>query len=410
MNRVVVTGMGAITPVGADVATTFAALLAGESAIRPLDAPWAAAGSTLLWAPVTVDVESHFPKLRRMTLDRVSQLALLAVQQAVAQSAIAWDAAASERCGIFWGTGMGGATSLEAAYNDLLVAHAARLRPSTIVMVMNNAAAGQIGIEYGIHGPSFTYSSACSSSLVALGEAFRAVRSGYVESAIVGGAEALLTEGVIKAWSSLQTLARPDPAQPSTSCRPFAADRTGFVLGEGAAALILESEASARARGATILAAITGYGNTTDASHITQPDAAGQARAMKLALADAGLDPGEIGYLNAHGTGTKVGDLSETHAIKAIFGSHARALPVSATKALHGHLMGATGAVEMVVALAALRSGTLPPTAHLRSPDPECDLDYIAEGARQAPGIAHVMSNSFGFGGSNAVVVASSAA
>jgi 3-oxoacyl-[acyl-carrier-protein] synthase II len=271
---------------------------------------------------------------------------------------------------------------------------------------MNNAAAGQIAIEFGIRGPSCTYSSACSSSAVAIGEAFRAIRFGVVETAIAGGAEALLTQGVIKAWESLQTLAKADAGHPETSCRPFALDRSGFVLGEGAAALILESEQSANSRGAKILAEIAGYGNTTDGINIAQPDVSGQARAMNHALAEAGVLPEQVDYLNAHGTGTKVGDLSETSAIKQVFGKYAWRLPISATKAVHGHLMGATGAVEMVATLEALRTRIAPPTAHLFHPDPDCDLDYVSSGARELPRIDVAMSNSFGFGGSNAVLVA----
>jgi 3-oxoacyl-[acyl-carrier-protein] synthase II len=288
----------------------------------------------------------------------------------------------------------------------VLVNRAARLKPSTIVMVMNNAATGQIGIEYGIRGPSYTFSSACSSSTVAIGEAFRAIRFGLIKTAVAGGGEALLTQGVIKAWESLQTLAKVDPHHPETSCRPFSADRTGFVLGEGAAALILEDEQAARQRGANILAEIVGYGNTTDAGHIAQPDQGGQARAIKAALTEAGMAPQQIDHINAHGTGTKVGDLSETNAIKQVFGGYARSVPISATKALHGHLMGATGALEMIAAIEAMRSRIVPPTAHLNSPDPECDLDYVSEGARSLRKLDTVMSNSFGFGGNNAVVIA----
>jgi 3-oxoacyl-[acyl-carrier-protein] synthase II len=300
---------------------------------------------------------------------------------------------------------MGGAGTLEAAYHDLLVAHAARLKPSTIVSVMTNAATGQIGIEFGVHGPSCTYSSACSSSAVAIGEAYRAIRFGLVGRAIAGGSEALLTEGVIKAWESLGTLARLDAHAPETSIRPFAADRSGFLLAEGAAALVLEEESAARARGATILAEIVGYGNSTDARHITQPDADGQARAMRQALAEAGLAAAQIDHINAHGTGTKVGDVSETRAIRQVFGDHAKRIPISATKALHGHLMGATGALELIATILALRARVAPPTAHLVLPDPECDLDYVADGARAMPAAQAAMSNSFGFGGNNAVLV-----
>jgi 3-oxoacyl-[acyl-carrier-protein] synthase II len=394
--------MGVVSPVGDNVPAFYSALLASQSGIGFHQFSWGHA----LAAPVRQDIDAAFPKLKRVSLDRVAQLALLAVRQAVTQASIQFSPATSENTGIYWGTGMGGANTLENSYRELFINHASRLRPVTIVATMNNAATGQIGIECGIRGPSYTYSSACSSSAVAIGEAYRAIRFGLVRTAVAGGAEAMLTEGVIRAWESLQTLATPDADRPETSCRPFAADRSGFVLGEGAGALILEEMESALARGATILAEIIGYGNTTDASHITQPDAGGQARAMSLAIAEAGLAVTAVQYINAHGTGTKVGDISETRAIKQVFGEAAYAVPISATKALHGHLMGATGAVEFVATLEALRTRSLPPTAHVFQSDPDCDLDYIVEGMRALPELDVVMSNSFGFGGNNVALVA----
>lgn len=406
MRRVVVTGMGTIAPLGQDTRSFFEALIEGRSGIREFHPPWADAQYHQVIASVLLDLSHHFTKLRLIALDRVAQLALLATRQAVAQSGIDFSHESGESAGIYWGTGMGGASTIESSMVELLVKHATRLKPSTIVMVMNNAATGQIGIEFGIRGPSYTFSSACSSSAVAIGEAYRAIRFGLVNAAVAGGSEAMLTQGVMKAWESLQTLAKVDPERPETSCRPFAADRSGFVLGEGAAALILEDEETARRRGADILAEIVGYGNTTDASHIAQPDHLGQARAMKLALAEAGIDPQKIEHINAHGTGTKVGDISETHAIKEVFGEFAHHIPISATKALHGHLMGATGAVEMIAALEAMRCRTVPATAHCYHPDAECDLDYVSEGARNLGKLDVVMSNSFGFGGNNAVIVA----
>ncbi len=404
--RVVVTGVGALTPMGEGADALVTGLETGRSAVRFLDVPWSGRLNSALAAPVLTPVESRFTKLRRLTLDRVAQLALLAGQEAIAQSGLELSGAAGLTCGLFWGTGMGGATTLEQAYQESLLDASARPRPTTIVAFMANGSTGQLGIEHQIRGPSFTYSSACSSSAVAIGEAFLAVRHGRVKTALAGGSEALLTLGVMKAWESLHTLAKPDDQDPSTSCRPFARDRSGFVLGEGAAAIVLESEASARERGATILAELVGYGNTTDAGHITQPDAGGQARAIQEALTMAGVRPDQVNAINAHGTGTLVGDVVETRAIKAVFGENASRIPISATKALHGHLMGASGAVELVVCLGALRRGIVPPTAHCFHPDPECDLDYVIEGARAVPNLDVMMSNSFGFGGNNAVLVA----
>ena len=436
MKRVVVTGIGVVSPLGNAPGPFFDSLINARCGIGRIDAPWAASLATPYAGVARCDFEAHFPKLKRSSLDPVSMLALLAARQAAAQAGVdamlRTDEAASENAGVYWGTGMGGAHSLETAYHEMLVTRAARLRPATIVMVMHNAATGQIGIDLNLRGPSATYSSACSSSAVAIGEAYRAIRFGLVNTAIAGGSEALLTEGVVKAWESLGTLARlradkptesgapastsydsafssRDPVfssrDPATACRPFAADRSGFLLGEGAAALVLEERDAARARGAEILGEIIGFGNTTDAGHITQPDAHGQARAMRAALAEAQLAPDQIDHINAHGTGTKVGDVTETRAIHDVFGSHAARIPVSATKALHGHLMGATGALELIAALLALRHRTAPPTAHLWHPDPECDLDYVPLTARALPQARVAMSNSFGFGGNNAVLV-----
>ena len=422
MKRVVVTGLGVISPLGNTPGTLFDSLIQARCGIGRIDAPWAASLATPYAGIASCDLEAHFPKIKRSSLDRVTMLALLAARQAAAHAGIAAalsaDQAASEQTGLYWSTGMGGAHTLEAAYQELLVTRAPRLRPATIVMVMNNAATGQIGIDLSIRGPSYTYSSACSSSAVAIGEAFRAIRFGLVKTAIAGGSEALLTEGVVRAWESLGTLARLREDQQAqagqaavssrdaaTACRPFAADRSGFLLGEGAAALVLEERDAAHARGAQILGEIIGFGNTTDAGHITQPDPRGQARAMRAALMEAQLAPDQIDHLNAHGTGTKVGDAAETGAIHAVFGSHAPRIAVSATKALHGHLMGATGALECIATLLALRERVAPPTAHLWHPDPECDLDYVPLTARALPQARNAMSNSFGFGGNNAVLV-----
>ncbi len=402
MKRVVVTGLGVISPLGCDHDSFFSALCDARSGIRKLETSWP--GLTYAGL-VDVDLDAHFPKIKRVGLDRVAMLGLLAARQAHAGSGFEIEGAAAATTGLYWGTGMGGAATLEGAYLELLVKQAPRLKPSTIVAVMTNATTGQIGIDLSILGPSCTYSSACSSSAVAIGEAFRAIRYGQVSAALAGGAEALLTEGVIKAWESLGTLARPDPDRPETSCRPFAADRSGFLLAEGAAALMLEEEGSARARGAPILAELVGYGNSTDASHITQPDAQGQARAMRAALAEAGINQQDVDHINAHGTGTRTGDVVETRAIRAVFGDYAPRIPISATKALHGHLMGATGALEFIATVEALRQGTAPPTAHLWTADPECDLDYVPLAARKLARADVAMSNSFGFGGNNAVLV-----
>jgi len=269
---------------------------------------------------------------------------------------------------------------------------------------MNNAAAGQISIAHGFRGPLLNVSSACSSSASAIGEAYRAIRYGHADVILAGGSESLITLGNLRAWDAMHALAHADGIDASRSCKPFSANRTGLVLGEGAAALVLERSDWAVRRGARIYGEIAGYGNAADASNISKPDADGQVRAMRLALADAELVPDQIDYVNAHGTATPVGDVVETNALKQVFGCRGRPL-VSSTKALHGHLMGASGAVEMVASLMALSQGIVPPTANLDERDPLCDLDYVPNEARRLE-LRAVMSNSFGFGGMNSVLVA----
>ncbi|MEO6877449.1 MAG: beta-ketoacyl-[acyl-carrier-protein] synthase family protein, partial [Gemmatimonadaceae bacterium] len=279
------------------------------------------------------------------------------------------------------------------------------IRPTSVVMGMNNGAAAHVSIANGLRGPLLNVSTACSSSASGIGEAFRAIQAGHADVIIAGGSEALITFGNLRAWDAMGALAHADPIDGRRSCKPFALDRTGLVLGEGAGALVLERSDRATRRGARIYAELVGYGNASDAVGISKPDANGQVRAIRAALADAQLAPDAIGYISAHGTATKVGDAVETAAIKEVFGSHAATVCVSSTKAVHGHLMGATGAVELIACVMALDAGIVPPTAHLDRPDPALDLDYVPNEARRI-GLRAVMSNSFGFGGMNAVLVA----
>lgn len=301
---------------------------------------------------------------------------------------------------------MGGAGTVEQGYQRLFVDGHQRVRPMSVVASMSNAAAAHIGLHLGWHGTNLTISNACASSAQAIGEAFRHIRHGYADRAIAGGSEALLTYGVVAAWEALRVLAPLDATSPERSCRPFSSDRSGLVLGEAGAALVLESYDAARARGAVILAELAGYGASNDALHLTQPDPAGQHLAIEQALATAGLNANDIGYINAHAAGTLHGDRAETAAIKRAFGEHARALLVSSTKAVHGHALGAAGALEFVLAVQALTCGAVPPTAFLAHADVECDLDYVAQQARDAVPLKAVMSNSFAFGGSNASLIA----
>jgi 3-oxoacyl-[acyl-carrier-protein] synthase II len=272
-------------------------------------------------------------------------------------------------------------------------------------MAMQNAPAAWIALEHGFTGPNLTFSTACSSSAVAIGEAWSRIRQGEVDIILAGGAEAPLTLGVLKAWESLRTVATMDANNPESSCKPFSKNRSGLVLGEGAAVIVLEAWEHAVARGAQIHAELIGYGLCTDTGHITRPSSEGQARAMHLAIASAGIEVTDIGYINAHGTGTVANDAVETAAIKQVFGPAAYEIPISSTKSTHGHLLGAAGALELMASILALQSRTAPPTMHLHEPDQECDLDYVPNEARKNLDIAVAMSNSFAFGGTNAVLI-----
>ncbi len=339
-------------------------------------------------------------------LDRVSQFALGACADAIADAQLVIGDEDADAIGVAIGTGMGGAQSTDDGYQKVYEQHSDRVPPFSVLLAMNNAAASWIGIEHGLRGPNLTYSTACSSSSVAIGEGARRIAHGEAQAMIVGGTEAPLTFGTLMAWEALKTLAQEDASDPAASCKPFARDRTGLVLGEGAAILVLEDAEHARLRGARVHAEVAGYGLATDTEHITRPSVRGQARAMARALDSAGLAPADIGYINAHGTGTQANDAVETAAIKEVFGDAAGRCPISSTKSMHGHLLGAAGALEFIIAILALQRGIVPPTAHLRVRDPECDLDYVAEGARRIDAPAAVMSNSFAFGGTNAVLIA----
>lgn len=406
MRRVAVTGIGIVSPLGNDRETFFANLTAGQSGIGRLDQAFCERLLAPIAAPAQFIGEDYFPAPKLRMLDRVSQFALHAANQAIADAGIAFDAEDKQRIGVFLGTGMGGSHTTDDGYHTIYGERSDRVKPFSVLMAMNNAAAAWIGIEHGITGPNLTFSTACSSSAVAIGEAWRRIVSGEVDLMIAGGSEAPLTFGTLKAWEALRTLATEDPADPSASCKPFSKDRSGLVLGEGAAIVVLEEWERAVARGASIHAEVVGYGLGTDAAHITRPTVEGQAQAMQLALASAGLPPTAIGYINAHGTGTLANDAVETAAIKEVFGQYAYGIPVSSTKSMHGHLLGAAGALEFVVSILALQTRTIPPTMHLQMADPECDLDYVPLRARKEPALHAVMSNSFAFGGTNAVLIA----
>jgi 3-oxoacyl-[acyl-carrier-protein] synthase II len=404
MKRVVITGMGVISPLGNTCDDFFSSLSAGRSGIRRLPADFAGRLSIRIAALVDFKAEDHFSRKEARTIDRANQFALVAASQAWKDSGMQLTEEEKRRSGVYLGTGMGGANTLESSYEQLYGQKVRRLHPLTVVMIMNNAAASGISMERGLKGPCLTFSVACSSSSVAIGEAFRLIKHGYADVMLAGGMESSLTCGHLMSWESLGTLAL-EAEDPATSCRPFSKDRTGFVLGEGAAVVVLESLKRAASRGAHIYGEVVGYGSTADAEHITKPSMEGQSRAIETALEEARMGPDRIDYINAHGTATKANDIVETQAIKQVFGPRAYAVPISSTKSMHGHLLGAAGAVELVASILALQHRIIPPTATLAVPDPDCDLDYVPGKARTGVDLKAVMSNSFAFGGTNAVLI-----
>lgn len=404
--RVAVTGLGILSPLGNDIGAVIGGLVAGRSGIRKLGLPRCERLRSPIGAPVEFDGAAHFDAVKLRMLDRVSQLALAAARQAIVDARIEFKAELAERCGVSVGTGMGGVGTTDEAYYELYAGNAERVQPFNIIGAMCNAPAAWIGIDYGLSGANLTYSTACSSSAVALGEAARLIQGGDVDVMVAGGSEAPLTFGVLRAWEAMRTLATVDPQNPSASCRPFSRNRTGLVVGEGAAFVVLEEWEHAVARDAHIHAELSGYGLTSDVGHITRPSVGGQASAMRAALRSAGLGAGQIDYINAHGTATSQNDTVETAAIKDVFGERSYTIPVSSTKSTHGHLLGAAGALEFVISVACMARGILPPTMHLDLADPACDLDYVAGGARSGVTIRAAMSNSFAFGGTNAVLIA----
>jgi nodulation protein E len=400
-HRVAITGLGCIAAPGNDVASFWSALKEGRPAIGPV----AAVPHDKLNIRVAAEVKGfdparHFDERKLMLLDRFSQFTLIAAREAVAQAGLDFKAGLGRETAAIIGTGAGGMNTIEVAYARLHGANgngaSARQIPLTIPRLMVSAAASHVTMEFGITGPSFAVSSACSSANHAIGEAFWMVRTGRARAAVTGGSEACITLGTMKAWEALRVMA-PD------TCRPFSGGRKGMVLGEGGAVAVLERLDDAKARGADILAEIAGFGMTADAGDIVQPSEVGASDAMNLALKDGGLNPGDVGYVNAHGTGTLANDVTETKAIKRSFGAHASKLMVTSTKSMHGHTLGAAGAVELVAAVMALKDGVVPPTANYQRPDPACDLDYVPNAARPAR-VAAALSNSFAFGGLNAVL------
>lgn len=402
LRRVVVTGLGAVSPFGLGVDKLWAGLKAGESAIRPIelfdvsDFPVKFAGEVKDYTGL-----DHFEKKQLRHLDRVTQFALLCADEAIKDSGIDLDAADRTRIGAIVGSGIGGLDTTEKQVLTLHNRGVRRVSPFLVPMMMINASSGEVAIRHGLKGPNFCVSSACASGNHALGLAMQMIRYGMADAVLAGGSEAALTPIGLAGFCAARALSKRNE-EPTKASRPFDKDRDGFVFGEGGALLFLESLEHAQARGAKIYAEFTGFSNTDDAGHITAPseDGEGARRAIQGALEDAKLEPTAIDYVNAHGTSTSLNDVMETRAIKDVFGEHAYKLAVSSTKSMIGHLLGASASVEAVIMAKAIQEGIAPPTINHDEPDPECDLDYVPNQAREME-IKHAISNSFGFGGHN---------
>ena len=402
MNRVVITGIGVVSPVGCTLGEFWPALVEGRSAIGPFSVSRSERLTTRIAAQVSqFDPALFFEPKQGALMDRFAQFAVVAARAAVQDSGLTISDHLALETATVIGSASGGQTTMDDAYFRLYSENASRLHPLTVPRLMTSAAASQVAMDLGLKGPAFCTSTACAAGTHAIGMAFHLVRSGQATIAVAGGAEACLTAGTIKAWESLRVLSQ-------DTCRPFSRTRSGLVLGEGAAVLLLEDRAQALARGARVYAEILGFGMTADAYDITASDPDGAARAMRAALRDARKNPGDVDYVNAHGTATAQNDRSETTALRAVFGQEARRIAVSSSKAVLGHGLGAAGALEMAVTALAIHRQTIPPTANFQEADPDCDLDVVPNVARQAD-INVAMSNSFAFGGLNAVLVASRA-
>jgi nodulation protein E len=391
MRRVAVTGIGVVSALGNDTASFWKALSAGVSGIRPLRGLPGPLRFVNGAQAVDYEVSRHFGDKEATLLDRAAQFALVAAREAVHDAGVVFQ---PERSAVVTGCSVGGQNSMDEGFVDLYQKGLPRVNPLMIPRVMGNAGASHITMEMGITGPAYTVSTACASSTHAIGQAFWMIRNGLVDAALTGGHEAVFSWGFLKAWEAMRVVS-PD------TCRPFSKDRRGMILGEGGAMLVLEEMEAARARGARIYAEVAGFGMSADAHHITAPSPEGAARAMMAAMRDGGVAPEEVGYINAHGTGTTANDATECQAIRLALGSPEAA--VSSTKSMHGHALGAAGALEAVATVLALHEGVLPPTANFTEPDPDCDLDIITGCARERRAGA-ALSNSFAFGGLNAVL------
>lgn len=400
--RVVITGHGAISALGMTAAENRASLREGRCAIGPLEFKDVERLSIAIGGQIRgYRPEDHFGRQELSLYDPFTQFALLAAREAVAEAGLVFEGAAGERAGVVLGTAGGGLQTQDENYRQVYEEGKNRVHPFVVPRLMNNAAASHISMVHGLKGPTYTVASACASSNHAMGQALALIRAGQAEAVLTGGSESMLCFGGIKAWEGLRVMSK-------DGCRPFCATRNGMVQGEGAAIFVFEEYEHARARGARILAEVAGFAMTSDAGDIVMPNQEGAERAMRGALRDAGLPAEAIGYINAHGTGTTANDRTECAAVRGVFGAHADRLMISSTKSMHGHLIGGTGAVELVACLMALDEGVIAPTVGWREADPDCDLDVVPNVARQAK-VSAVMSNAFAFGGLNAVLILTAA-
>ena len=397
MKRVVITGMGTINALGQDVPSTMAAMAQGRCGIGPLDIRDVDRLQIQIGGQVRgYDETAHFNRQQIVLYDRFTQFTLMAAREAIGQSGLTFQGALAAASGVVLGTAGGGVNTWDENYRSVYEEGKNRVHPFVVPKLMNNAAASHVSMEYNVKGPAFSVSTACASSNHAMGLAFQMIRSGMCTAMITGGSEAMLCFGGIKAWEGLRVMSR-------DACRPFSATRNGMVQGEGAGVFVFEDYDHARSRGAEILCEVAGFSMTSDAADIVMPSKQGAARAIAGALADAGIEKEKVGYINAHGTGTAANDKTECAAVADVFGTHADRLMISSTKSMHGHLIGGTGAVELLACIMALRDGIIAPTIGYEEPDPECALDVVPNEARQAH-VDVVLSNAFAFGGLNAVL------
>ncbi len=397
MKRVVITGAGTINPLGHSVPETFAAMKAGTCGIAELDIRDVERLSIRIGGQVkNYEPDSHFNRQQLALYDRFTQFTLLAAREAVGQSGLEFSGQLANLSGVVLGTSGGGLNTQDENYRAVYEEGKNRVHPFIVPKLMNNAAASHVSMEWNLRGPSFTVATACASSNHAMGQAFWLVRNGVADVMVTGGSESMLCFGGVKAWEGLRVMSK-------DTCRPFSANRSGMVQGEGAGVFVFEELEHARARGAEILAEVLGFSMTADASDIVMPSKHGASRAIQGALRDARLNPSDVGYINAHGTGTAANDKTECAAVSDVFGAHADRLMISSTKSMHGHLIGGTGAVELLACIMALRDGVIAPTVGYEEPDPECALDVVPNEAREAK-VDAVLSNAFAFGGLNAVL------